>query len=350
MERLQYVDVFRGVAILIMVLYHFVNALSSVNVYTDWPYFFPSIGLITLPSPSFLFLAVSGMSVYLLVRKRQRTGWGTNQIVTHVTERYGRYLLISIPFTWLLWGLDTWMAWEEALQGIALTVIVLGTIHALRSVDMKLGVVLVTVCALVQGYRHKLLETFLDVLPGMQNPLLVDLGSAAWNAFAGGFFSITALLPYAVAGIIMIRLLYEEETSWRSVPLGVAALTVAFALVLFGFSIGFYVRDIPITFYGVATVFLTYYVLFRAWNRWPGSHLFELLAAYGRQAFLVYIGTWIFLVRPIERSALAEIFPHAQAFVISALLIVGTVLVTARYDAYRAEHGPVSLQLLRRLV
>lgn len=349
MKRLQYVDVFRGIAILVMIFFHFIHTFAPVNVYADFPYYIASLGLFTFPPPPFLFLFVAGMSSYLLVTKRRSQGLETLQIIRNVARRYGFYVLISLPFAWFVFGLDTWLAWEEALQGIGLTIIVLGAIYALYDIDLYSGLLLMTGSAILQANRDIVFTQITQVLPTVHVPVLEQMGMVLWNATFGGYFAITNLLPFAVGGLLMIKLLYEREQPRRTFFLGIFLTGIAGALVLLGYSLRFYARDVPLGFYGAGSAMLIYYAVYWVWERHDSARIFEILSAFGRVAFLVYIWSWILVIKTAEVFGIAGTIPHGQAYLLSFLITAGIVSAAVRYTAFRQANGPMLLVLKNRL-
>ena len=124
-QRLEYVDIFRGIALLIMITIQIFNYLSVSSIYTTPPYYVGTINSVTWVPPSLLFTFVSGMSVFLLIRKKlDKNDRSRKQTFLEVFKRYGKYVLISLPFTIIMWNIGTYFGWEEAIQGIGLTAII----------------------------------------------------------------------------------------------------------------------------------------------------------------------------------------------------------------------------------
>lgn len=345
MERLTYVDVFRGIAILFMIFFHFIHTLAPVNVYTDFPYYLEGVGMFVFPPPPFLFLFVSGMSAYLFVTKRRNEGFAAVETVKRVAVRYGKYVLISLPFTLLVFDLGTWLGWEEALQGIGLTIIILAGIYAVRRIDLVEGILLMLAAAFVQANRHALDSLLSPLATGTS---LDVAGAVVFNAFAGGYFSVTSLLPFAVGGLLAIRILYEEEDPGKMLVLGTGLTVTALLLTMQGFTLGFYARDIPIGLFGAGTSMLIYYAVYRVHARFPGG-MFDVLARSGRAAFLIYLWTWTLIIKGAQVVGVAGTVPHLEAWLVSGVLTAGSMLAGARYVTYRDANGPVMGVAWRRV-
>jgi peptidoglycan/LPS O-acetylase OafA/YrhL len=349
MDRIQYVDVFRGIAILVMIFFHFIHTFAPVNVYADFPYYIADPGIFVFPPPPFLFLVVAGMSSYLLVTKRRSQGLEDLAIMKNVAQRYGFYVLISLPFTWFVFDLGTWLAWEEALQGIGLTIILLGILYVRHDITIHTGVGLMTVFALLQAHRDQLFTYIVQSLPVTDSWLLQDAGMLLWNATFGGFFAVTNLLPFAIGGLLMIKLLYEREEPQEALGLGLILTAVAGVLTGTGYSLGFYVRDLPLGFYGAGSAMLIYYAVYQLWDRYSDARVFDVLAAVGRVAFLVYVWSWILVIKTAESTGIAGTIGHGASSLLSAVITTGIVAGSVRYSAYRAENGPLLLLLKNKV-
>lgn len=360
MDRLPYVDVFRGIAILVMIFFHFIHTFAPISIYTDFPYFIDTIalsadrvvdvGLFIFPPPPYLFLFVAGMSSYLLVTKRRSQGFTPVATAKSVAVKYGRYVVISLPFTWFVFGLNTWLAWEEALQGIGLTVIVLGLLYLVPRFTVPVGVGVMVVAAVLQAERTVIHGLLTDLLPATGIGLVDGVGVVLWNAVFGGYFSVTNLLPFAVGGLIMIKLLYEKDNSGRTLMYGLGLTGLSLLLMTHGFSSHFHMRDLPLAFFGAGSSMLIYYVVFRAWQRFPEATVFSVLAAFGQVAFLVYIWTWILVIKTAEFTGIAGTLGHGEAYVVSIAVTGVTVFAAIRYQTFRQANGPLILHLRNQLL
>ena len=348
MDRLQYVDVFRGLAILLMIFFHFIHVLSPVNVYTDFPYYLESLGVFSVPPPPFLFLFVSGMSVYLFVTRRRGQGTSTVRIAQNVFVKYGRYVAISLPFTVLVFGLPTWLAWEEALQGIGVTIIVLSLLYLLVPFNWVTGLGLMTVAAVLQAERTLLFEAITGTLPAPTNSVVNGMGMLVWNALIGGYFSVTNLLPFAIGGLVTIRFLHRQEQPHRVFVMGVGLTIVSLLLAMSGFSLKFYTRDLPLGFFGAGTSMLIYYGVYRVWQLYSDTTAFTSLAAFGRMAFLVYIWSWILIIKGVQAARFEGVLTHGQAYIASTVITGCIVAISVRYATYRQTNHPVMTALVQR--
>ncbi len=358
MERIQYVDVFRGIAILVMIFFHFIHTFSPVNVYADFPYFIEDIGAVPFidsfgmfmfPPPPVLFLFVAGMSSYLLVTKRRSQGVEPVPIAKNVAVKYGRYVLISLPFAWFVFDLQTWLAWEEALQGIGVTIIVLALLYLVVDLTVFTGLTAMTLSAVLQAYRETLFAVVTGVVPGTGNGVVDAAGLFVWDAVFGGYFSVTNLLPFAIGGLLMIRLLYEWERPRRAVLLGAGLIVVSLVLVMAGRSLHFYHRDVPLAFFGTGSAMLIYCGVHWLWNQYPEHRVFDVMGVFGRVAFLVYIWTWILVIKVAEVSGVAGTMGHAEAWIASGVITGLTVAASLQYYAFRQAHGPLMLMAWNRV-
>lgn len=350
MKRLPYVDVFRGVAILIMIFFHFIHTLAPVNVYADFPYFLESLGIFSFPAPPFLFLFVAGMSSYLLVTKRRNEGYSRKETAKNVVRKYGRYVLISLPFAWIVFGLETWLAWEEALQGIGLSIIILALLYQFVDLDIYTGAVTMFISAVLQSQRTLIFNKLTAILPVIHNELIVGAGMLLWNAFFGGYFAVTNLLPFAIGGLLMIKLLYERETPRIALFLGAGFTVFSFLLTVAGYSLQFYARDVPLGFYGAGTAMMIYYAVYWIWEQHPDAAVFEVLSTIGKLAFLIYVWSWIAVIKVAEVVGLTGTIPHLQAYIFSFFITGGVVVSALQYARFRRINGPVMLFAWQKLI
>ena len=348
MERLQYVDVFRGIAILLMIFFHFIHVLSPVNVYTDFPYYVETIGVFSFPPPPFLFLFVSGMSVYLLITRRREQGTSPIGIVQDIFIKYGQYVAISLPFTLLVFGLETWLAWEEALQGIGVTIIVLSLLYLFVPLNWVTGLGLMTVSAVVQAERTLLFKAITGIFPATTHNVVNGAGMLVWNVVVGGYFSVTNLLPFAIGGLFMIQYLHERKQPTCALIMGTVLTAVSLLLAIGGFSLKFYIRDLPLGFFGTGTSMLVYYGVYRVWDRYSETAVFSILTAFGQMAFLVYIWSWLLIINGVQATGVASILTHRQAYIASTILTGSIMAVSVRYATYRQTNPPVISALVRK--
>ena len=311
-RRLDYLDMFRGFALLTMVFWHVFNALSRASIYTDPPFYISAFSMPTPFPPPLPFLFVSGMGVYLLTRKWAQAG--EKNAFRKIVSRYGKYVLISLPFTAIFFGLDKYIRWEEALQGIGLTAIV----AALAMLRLKprarelIGLILIS--AVVEALLLK------SGGPATANP-----ASLVYNAFIGGWFSVSNLLPMMFGGALMLRLL-ETKKLTETLIVGLAFTSAALVLHVAGLQISYYGRSFSFALFSVGLPMLVLLALYALYEK-VGLRFLGFMNVLGRESLLVYMGHFAFIVRPIEwfwHPAL----PVGTAILL-ALPLVGLVYVGA---------------------
>ena len=326
MDRIKYVDIFRGFAILVMVFFHFIDLFGEVNVYTDFPYFIESVGTFAFTPPPVLFLSVAGMSSYLLVKRRKSQGFETPEIIRNIVVKYGRYVLISLPFTWFVFDLQTFLTWNEALQGIGTTIIFLSILYVIRDLETPGTLALIAGIGTVQWQRASILSFFQQLsLPSMLDPAAGFL----YQMVFGGWFSVTNLMPFALAGLLTIKILHEKDSPEK--VLGIGAAMTAASLLLNGAGIGgfgFYTRTVLLSLYGSGTSMIIFYVLHQLWNR--GGD-WSWLSKFGRMAFPVYIWHFLLIVKPAKMVGLENSVSHLGAYPVAFALTAACVIVSVKY-------------------
>jgi hypothetical protein len=280
--RVEWVDALRGFALFFMIFAHLINVLSVHSIYTDAPFYskefdspFPYI-----PIPPILFTFVAGMSVFLSLKKRGMNFEG----VSHIFKRYGFYLLLSSVFTTLIFGLDIFLKWEEAIEGVAVNA-------------MAFSLLLFFPDAVIFAVGAAL---------AVFNPFFWYHCDSLWcMPLYGGFFSIANLLPFMIAGYFFFK--KDIDGRWGLV-------LVAAALVLHfwgGYRISYFMRtpDHKLFTIGLAMVFA--YVV----------RLFPLksLQKFGALSVLPYFLHFVLLYKPLEylKPRLPDLWAVPLAFALT---------------------------------
>lgn len=337
--RLEYVDVFRGFALLTMVVWHVFNVLAVADIYTDAPYFIAAFSMPTPFPPPLLFAFVSGMSVFLLCKKLTEGKRGN--LKRRIFKRYMKYVLVSLPFTAVVFSPLTYLRWEEALQGIGLTAI----FAALILLYVRPGVRGLTALILGAAALEALLLSWVSSTPALNPyPLSPSLeptslvGSVLFNAFVGGWFSVANLLPMMLGGALMLRLLQESRSraAFHTSTLFIAAAVVLHAA---GMPISYYGRTFAFALFSVGQPMLILYVLYALYARVP--RFLSFMRVLGRESLLVYLGHFVLVVKPLELSGL--VLPDVAAALLT-IPLVGLVYGGTRLYALRVNNRRVPVE------
>lgn len=310
MGRLEYVDIFRGIAILDMIFIEIFDFLSKKNIYTDVPWYVPQINSVTWVPPVWLFVMVAGMSVLLLMEKSNETN-GVKRIWV-VAKRYLPYILLSLPFTIVMWGLPTFIGWQEALQGIGLTAVFAALIFSFRFKTKHL-------IAATIGFA--LLYTWLHSLNlGLQPAILA-------NALYNGWFSVGNLLPFMLAGAACLNFLRANKLR-KLFVFGVAFIAIALVLHFAGFSINFYNRSLGHFFFGIGQSALIMSIVFFVWKKVKSS-AWNIVGNFGKAAIVAYLGHYLLIGLPARLLNIS--LPDVWALILTPILIAGIYLLCLGY-------------------
>ncbi len=323
--RLTYIDALRGAAIIYMIGFEMFNFFSKTNTYTDPPYFIPQINSLTLLGPPILFCFVSGISVYLLTKKLQTTDMRPLQIAANVIGRYIRYIPISLALTWLMWDLDTFFRWNEAIQGIATAAIATSILIIIFSDRLAAFVILIPTLSFA---RHYLLTNH------WMDPTYTFWGLIA-NVTYMGWFSLMNLIPMFLGGIIAHRLLTDGGVR-QVIIFGLAKLASATILHTSFGPIDYYRRSVAFSFYAIGAA--TCILLFIYWLV-EGKGRFRWLRVWGRASLLVYVGNYAILGKGLEIFGLAYTMSDSYSWVLTIVIMSGVNMLLLAREKVSAPRG-----------
>lgn len=311
LKRLEWLDSFRGMALLYMVICHLFNYFSINSIYKTSPYYIHELNSATLFPPPYLFLFVSGMSVFLLRRKLLSIGLKPTQIITGVIRRYGFYVLLSLPFTTIMFGFNTYFQWEEAIQGIGMAAIF--TMIILLFVKPKLRYYLPIIVLF-----YILLNLLLGISGGIGtfNEFPVDFDIEGYsitqliigtlvNLLFGGWFSLLTLIPIMLGGIIFLKNFLDNEYR-KNTTLSLLFLLSAVVLHLIGFEIDYYNRSFSLIFLIIGECGLVCSVMYYL-SEIKGMKFFSKpLSVYGRFSLWIYVGHFLLIVKTFQIMGWAD--------------------------------------------
>jgi len=361
-QRLEYVDIFRGIALLIMVTIQIFDYLSVSSIYTTPPYYVETINSVTWVPPSLLFTFVSGMSVFLLVKKKiYANNTSPKKAFLEVFKRYGKYVLISLPFTLIMWNIRTYFGWEEAIQGIGLTAIFTALfliifLKYVPKINSKLGYTSLIFLILAFGLLQSMIPKFIDnsflgtIFPRYPSDVgfLSLIGGLIFNAFFRGWFSIANLFPMMIGGVILISLINESKISNKKLIL-MSAIPLFFSILLhlFGYNINYYGRSFALTPFAIgqsALICSITYTIYKNSTRKYLLRTWNFLKIFGATAFFVYIFHYLVILKVLEITSLKDLLPDLYSWIITIPLIV-LVYFSARYYLRIKEKLPNFLRL-----
>nr|MDO8134775.1 heparan-alpha-glucosaminide N-acetyltransferase domain-containing protein [Candidatus Njordarchaeum guaymaensis] len=322
-SRVDFVDAFRGIAILIMVFIQVFDWFAVSNIYTDPPWYVSQINSITWLPPSIPFTFVSGMSLFFMSRRITER----KLLLKKALRRYGALILISLPFTVIMWDLNTYLTWNEAIQGIGVTAIVAAAMLIYLKPSEAGTLALVISMAFVQFLGRRASDLYLSpyypVIPRLSDSSGAVV-SILLNALLRGWFSLANLLPILLSGYLFLLLVLEKRNVSKSFLMGAVFLLVSLALHIGVQRVDYYNRSFSFTFFAVGeplTLYSAMYVLFQRIPRKIISPLINL----GRVSLQVYLGHYLLILKVGEilgfRDALPD--PVALALTFSLTFLVG---------------------------
>ena len=352
--RLEYIDVFRGIALLIMVFIQVFDRLSVSNIYTTPPYYVEFINSVTWVPPSLLFTFVSGMSVFLLSKKLIETKRMEKfSAFRRVFTRYGKYVLISLPFTWFMWEIGRYWGWQEAIQGIGLTGIFTAFFLIFVSglkIDKK-KIIMFSVLIITFAFLQSWLPTYLTssgigenypYSPDVSMGAMSVIGSVLLNAFVRGWFSISNLFPMMLGGVIMLYLIQSKISNKKLLGITFVMLLIPFLLHFSGYAIDYYNRSFSFTFFAVgqsaficALTYSLYTFKFKNKTKKFMSKVWEFLRVYGITAFFVYITHYLLIIKLLEITNLADLLPDVYAILLTIPFVFLIYFIAKRYEVKR---------------
>ena len=328
-KRIFYVDVFRGFALLYMVLCHLFNYFSIKSIYESKPYYIEIFDIPTLLPPPYLFLVVSGMSVYLLLKNRKERGFQGFKLWLEVVKRYGSYVLISLPFTSIVFGFDIYYQWEEAIQGIGLAAIFVALILLSLKFDAKLFIALAVLIFSSKDLLFQNLANLAERNPDFSSFEKFFLGLIA-NLTFRGWFSLVSSVPMLLTGVILINWFLKNE-SRKVLAFGISSLLIALTLHFSGFKIDYYFRTPATIFFIFAESSLASYLLYYLSERKNLKEELLPLRIYGIFSLWVYLGHFLFIVKGLELLGYIDSFPEPDSWFLAILATTLIYVIVERY-------------------
>jgi uncharacterized membrane protein len=326
-NRLGHIDIFRGIALLIMVSIQIFDYLSVSNIYRTPPYYVQAINSVTWVPPSLLFTFVSGMSVFLLMQKRKQSNFSNKQIFLEVIKRYGKYLLLALPFTLLMWNLSIYLSWEEAVQGISMAAIF--TTAFLLLFKNNPFVMLITIFA--SALLRQLLIN--SALFSYHSSAVVDF---LLNMLFRGWFSILNLLPIMLGGILFFALL-KKKSYGKMLTFSISFLLFNAVLYLIGYPINYYEKSFAVTFFAIGESALICSLAFMLYNKSKKWFIWDFLKTFGFTAFFTYMLHYLLILKMLDILKLKDLLPDTYAWIITIPLVLLVYVISKRYSKIREK-------------
>lgn len=329
-KRLGYVDMFRGLPVLLMVLHQIFDVLWIGSIYVTAPYFVSTINSTTWYPWGYIFAFVSGMSAYLLFTRKAVKS--TKTAFWSIFKRYGIYILISLPFTWLIFGVDIFLKWEEVLQGIGLGAIVLALYLTIAWKWPKwIHWLVIAVVSLGREFLLKSVPVLDNLYPRITP--VVDFGNFLVSEFLNmtlrGWFSILNYFPFMLGGALFLKMYQERHELWKLYVYSAIPLAISVILHFAGIPIDHNGRSFALTFYGIGQTAIFTTVLYHLYvSKKKISNIFYVL---GRAAIVAYLAHFVIIIKPVQLLAWADKMGEWQAWIIAIILTALLYLASRWY-------------------
>lgn len=342
-DRIAYVDGFRGLALFTMVTIQLFDVLARASIYTTPPYYAEAINSVTWFPPSFLFTFVTGMSAWLLMRSRRKRGLEGLTLVKAVALKYGKYVVLSLPFSIIVFDFPTFLRWNEAIQGIGTGAIATALLYVGMSrfgeIDTRTGWSLlagiVFLGGIAQGQLHDL-AIGLPVDPTQAEALGTAGLALGANIFFRGWFSLINLIPIMAGGTLFFLILRDRGVR-TTAGIGAVMMAAVTAIHMYAIPIDYYGRSISMTYFAVAECFLIFSGLYLLYANEITDRIRYWLNIFGKTAFVVYAGHYLFIIKPLWSTGYADMLGDWQAWVLTVPLTIVVGLGARTYLSYRDD-------------
>ncbi len=329
-DRIESIDIFRGVAVLQMIFWQIFDFFATTDIYTQTPYYLPFFNMPINGIGVGLFAFISGASVYISIKKRLNKKAKNIEIICHVMKRYGGYILLSLFFTTFVFGFKTFYTWNEAIQGIGLAVLVAALI-ILFFRSKWVFILLSLIIILIQPFlRHSLSNNFFNqyfpLNPLFFNPIS-NMVSIFLNFTLRGFFSLSNLLPITLCGVFLSFLIINLKRRRLNRILSIiGGVIISFSLLLHFFidRIDYYNRSPSYILLYIGLSFALF-ALIQVWlkkiqKNWISNSLILL----GKSAIVAYLLHYILIYKSLELLKIESSFSPtiSYIFTICSILLI----------------------------
>lgn len=309
-NRILFLDFFRGIAILQMIFWQIFDFFAKPDIYIDAPFY---ISLFNMPIHGIvvgLFAFISGFSVYLSIKNKKEKEKKRPEIIKHIFKRYGVYILLSLLLTIIVFDINMFFGWNEAVQGIALSALVLGFLLMFsRSVYPAF-----IIAVLIILFQKLLREIIANNLGNAWNFIL--------NPLFNGFFSLSHLLPAAIFGALMASLYFKSKKKQfvkSSLLIGLPLLIFSIVAHILDFKIDYYNRSFSYLIFlvGFSTlILLVIYLIIK------NNLICRIISLFGQTALFVYLAHFLLIFKPLEIMGLNNTFAINISLLISVIAVI----------------------------
>jgi uncharacterized membrane protein len=341
MKRLHSIDVLRGLAILSMVLVHFVGNLAPYEpryaTWLDLIYVFGSFA-----APTFTFLV--GLSFQLSLQKQQSQGQPLNEIMQRSMKRGIAVFIVGLIFAVIIWTFPEIFGWDIlTLIGAALLIL-----YPIRKLSPRALIGLCVVILVISPLLREITSYASHWLQADEYVYDFTFQDTVLGFLVNGHFPLFPWLIFPLVGMALGKWL-EKVSDWRIPVIGVILLILAGLGVNANSSVtgswGYYAA--PNEFYPASTTFIleilgVILILFWILYRWldgeprePGPVL-NFFRRYSRFSLTVYVLHHAVHVWPLYIAAKIQgrdIWYYHQDAVNAPVALVLTLIFMAGFYA-----------------
>ncbi len=323
-SRIEFLDVFRGFALFYMIFFHILDYLSVKSIYRSFPYYIEWIQQPTVIPPPLLFMFISGISVFIFTMRRLKKN-SPFDVLKKLSLRYGKYLLVSFFFTYVMWGEGYFFGFEEALQGIAVSAIFLGAMIVLfdKKNWEKSFIPLILFMSLIRHFFSYSQFNFYGVY------------EIFYNFLVSGWFSLFNIAPLMLGGALFAKHLANDDNekmfTFSSLLLFLTLMLHSF----FGggssiFQISYGMMSFNFTLFSISVAGVVLSIIKYITSNYDFKVLY-FLKEYGFASYENYIFHHIFIVLPIIHFGFLNSVNNYLSLVFAFLLSIVSYIISKVY-------------------
>ena len=307
MSRIDSVDAFRGLALLLMIFWQMFDFFSIANIYTDAPFYLKEFNMPIHGIVVGLFAFIAGFGIYLSISKRTRE----NKFSTlkHGFSRYFGYILISLVFTTFVFGFNVFFGWEEVIQGIGLSGLIAFCLILFNRSKLFLGILALGLIILQSFALNFAYQQTQEGLAGF----LVNLS-------VRGFFSIINILPLILIGAI-VATYFTKSKAYNLLLVGF--ILIIFSLISHQFvEIDYYNRSVTYSIFFTGVSVLLFSIIDAILKKRENFVLFKPLKTIGKGALLGYLLHFLLIYKTSVVFGFNSIFDSNLSIIFSIISII----------------------------
>lgn len=312
--RFDPIDIFRGIALLQMIVWQIFDFFYIKDIYTDAPYY---ISVFNMPINGIgvgLFAFIAGASVFVSLSHRDIHK--KPAIIKRFLKRYGGYILLSLVFSTIVFGFNIFYTWSEAIQGVGLAALAAGLLLLYTKSAWIIGFIGAAII-IIQPWLRSLADSIV-MFPTdfISVQILINVISMFLNSTVRGFFSLSHLLPIVLFGILLgVYIVKSKNPGRKSLMLGLLFSAVSLVLHYSFNAIDYYDRSISYIIFYIGLSYLLFalisYVKLKS----------RILSKFGQASLLVYVAHFLLIYKPLQLTGLEGTFHLLESWMFTLVLI-----------------------------